>query len=215
MEKRELRFEKKFVVHGMIPELIDAWVRAHPAQFSIPFPDRQINNIYYDTPELRCYAENIAGVNQRRKFRIRWYGNFHDPIVSAKLESKYKHNELGGKDRYKIEAFDLTKPPILDRQLHAQIGMDMMIPVLANSYLRRYYRSADRKFRLTIDKRIRFGSFLNRPHEIQLDMEQTGYVIEIKYMQKFDPEVHSITNHLPFRQSKNSKYVMGVQMTNS
>ena len=215
MAKGELRFEKKFVVKGIIPELIDAWMKTHPAGFYQPFPDRQINNIYYDTPELRCYAENIAGVNQRRKFRIRWYGQFHAPIVKAKLESKYKHNELGGKDRFKIDPFAQTAPPILDRTKHPQLSMDLMIPVLANSYKRRYYRSADRKFRLTIDRNIQFGSFLNRPHGISLDLLQEGYVIEVKYKQDFDSEVHNITNFLPFRQSKNSKYVIGVQMTNS
>ena len=210
-----LRYEKKYVVQGIDPGFVDAVVITHPALFRRAYPDRQINNIYYDTPEFRCFAENMAGINKRHKFRIRWYGDLDAANKSPRLEFKYKQNDLGGKERFTVNGFILNEPPVLDRSVHAQLGMDLLIPVLANTYHRRYYISADGKFRLTIDRDLRFGSFLNRPCNLKLDMRQPGLIIELKYDREHDDAFNEITRFFPFRQSKNSKYVRGVQMTNS
>lgn len=214
MDPKDLRFERKFVVNGLHPDLIDAWVMRHPACFRRPFPDRQINNIYYDTSEMRCFHENLAGVNQRRKYRVRWYDTFHGPIRKAKLESKFKHNELGGKDRYPIKIEDAQNPPSL-APYELQLGLRGLIPVLANSYERRYYLSADRKFRLTLDWNISFCSYLIKRSHFTLDVAQPECIIEIKYLQKDDQFFGDIAMHFPFRRNKNSKYSTGIFLTNS
>lgn len=214
MDPKDLRFERKYVVNGLHPELIDALVRRHPACFNRPFPDRQINNIYYDSPEMRCFHENLAGVNQRRKYRVRWYGTFHGPIHNAKLESKYKHNELGGKDRYPIKMTSAQTPPSLS-EYEQKLGLGGLIPVLANSYARRYYLSTDGKFRLTLDWNISFCSYLIKRSHYSLDVAQSECIIEIKYLQEDDQFYSDIATHFPFRRNKNSKYSTGIFLTNS
>lgn len=42
----------------------------HPVK---PYPSRQINSVYFDTHDLNDYVDNISGIADRTKTRIRWY----------------------------------------------------------------------------------------------------------------------------------------------
>lgn len=53
-----------------------------------------IRSLYFDTPSDKALREKVDGVNQREKFRIRYYN--HDPSV-IHLEKKSKLNGLGNK----------------------------------------------------------------------------------------------------------------------
>ena len=56
------RQEIKFVANRSDYDLIEHWVRLHGLGFGIAYPDRTVNNVYFDTHELMAYAENLAGV---------------------------------------------------------------------------------------------------------------------------------------------------------
>ena len=92
----DLRYEIKFVVPITESYRLTAWVREHTAAFGIAYPPRRVNNVYYDSYGLATYEENLSGVSERTKIRLRWYGADSERL-SGKLELKMKRNRLGWK----------------------------------------------------------------------------------------------------------------------
>ena len=70
------RFERKYHVQDLPEVEIEMWIKRSPALFFECFPPRFINNIYFDTPDLSNYHENLSGQAARTKIRLRWYGEF-------------------------------------------------------------------------------------------------------------------------------------------
>ncbi|SVD50132.1 uncharacterized protein METZ01_LOCUS402986 [marine metagenome] len=58
------------------------------------YPDRYINTIYLDNPDYESVRDNLTGISDRFKTRIRWYDG--DPIV--KLEKKIRKGRLVRKE---------------------------------------------------------------------------------------------------------------------
>ncbi|HSI90468.1 MAG TPA: VTC domain-containing protein, partial [Adhaeribacter sp.] len=100
-----LRYERKYRAEDVRLEEVLQVLRLHRASFRKAFPDRFINSIYLDTYELDYYNDNIAGMSDRIKQRIRWYGPDLDHITNPKLEIKIKNNLLGHKRYAELPAF--------------------------------------------------------------------------------------------------------------
>ena len=64
--------------------------------------------IYFDNEELDFLFENIEGHSNRRKIRIRWYGECFGNI-NANLEYKIKNGNVGYKEIFKDIKFDLSE----------------------------------------------------------------------------------------------------------
>ena len=216
------RYERKYVVPKSmsLKELVTI-VKENSGFFKEAFYKRQVNNIYFDSPEYKFYFDNVEGVADRQKVRIRWYGDTFGAIQKPKLEVKIKKGVVGDK-----WTFDLN-PLVLDSSI---TGQDLKLlfansnlpkpifemirdlnPTLVNSYSRRYFISANKKFRITLDYevfyrniKVRMNNFSKRP---QLDSLN---VVELKYGLQDDKSANSISKQFPFRLSKNSKYVNGV-----
>ena len=84
------RYERKFLVSELNRFEIESIVRLHPAIFSEIYHQRSVNNIYFDTMNVSNYLDNINGVKQRLKVRIRWYGDLFGFIDKSVLEFKIK-----------------------------------------------------------------------------------------------------------------------------
>ena len=80
-----MRYERKYKVSDLHHHVILQTIRMHPAGLRKIYPDRQINNIYFDSTGLQCYHDNVDGIGERKKFRVRWYGD--DVKKGAKLIS--------------------------------------------------------------------------------------------------------------------------------
>ena len=59
----------------------------------------RVSSLYFDTPYDKALRQKIDGVNQREKFRLRYYGNDTSFI---RLEKKFKINGLCGKHSVKV-----------------------------------------------------------------------------------------------------------------
>ena len=199
------RYEIKYVLG------LDEWSKLqqvlieHPASFSTAFPDRTVNNIYLDTSELENCMDNLAGISDRQKYRIRWYGQEKE-VKSPVLEKKIKNNALGRKEIKKIENWD--DDFLLNYHLTNFGGL---CPVLQNQYLRSYYLDWSGKFRLTVDRAIKYkpanGYFFADYSDAFSDEH---IIVELKFSSE-DYKLHrDITRHFPFRPVKHSKYVTGV-----
>ena len=209
-----MRFERKYKIDHLDYTVIEQALKIHPVGLRKIYPDRTINNIYFDTIHLKNYHDNVEGVAERQKVRIRWYGENPTLIKAPNLEIKTRLNEVGKKAIIPVPNFELYKLKMITRITNALLPQTpRLIPVLVNSYARSYYGTTDGKYRLTIDRDLRFFSLLNANRFTRFNITESAVVLEIKYDQEYDNTTDRITQFLPFRQTKSSKYVTGVQLT--
>lgn len=219
----ELRHERKLLAEGVSAREVEALVRLHPAHFHEANPPRRINSVYYDTPGMRAYRENLAGTGERTKVRLRWYGALLGPVIDPSVEVKTKHAAVGGKRRFPglpfemrpgIEASELTAS--LDAGARAPAEAHLLAglrPVLLTTYARSYWLSRDGRCRLTVDADIAylrihpFGNDLRDRRE-----DDRRVVVELKYALEDDESARWLVGELPIRLSRSSKYARGIEL---
>jgi hypothetical protein len=216
------RYEvKATAARHQLPQL-RAWLRAHPMMFAQSYLPRQVNNAYFDTPDLDNYIDNLAGNAARQKARLRWYGQDVKQVLGA-LEFKHKLGRQGWKVTHTLaQPLDFTAMPwteivaAIRREIDG--GLRAMLdtcgrPVLINRFQREYYTSMEGGVRAT------------------LDYDQTGYdqrhaalpnlrfalplpdqvVVEFKAGNGNLPALARTLETFPLRVSRNSKYATAVE----
>lgn len=214
------RYERKFFITELSKYEVECIVKIHPAIFSEIYHKRFVNNIYFDSFNLINYRENIEGETDRIKIRIRWYGELFGYIKEPVLEIKVKKEFLNKKISIPIKPFILKKDTKIsdilnsfnDLQDSLVIDFNSLKPSLLNQYSRKYYQSCHGHYRITIDTDQSFyqvnkqnNFFLNRTSDTNT------VILELKYNKEYDSEASYITTKFPFRISKSSKYVSGVE----
>jgi hypothetical protein len=216
------RYERKFIAEKIPGGIAESLVKRNSACFSESYPPRQVNNIYFDTPGMDCYHDNLFGIGKRWKVRIRWYNDLFGRVDAAILEFKIKKGFTGTKRSYELPGFNISREHFdsslwkhyfnrssLPDDVKARLAG--LQPVLLNTYQRSYFVSAGKRFRITVDGRMEYYNM--RPtwnHFLHLFREHDKTVIELKYDFKWDNEAGLITNEIPFRVMKNSKYISGI-----
>lgn len=219
------RYERKYIVELMDLYQVEAIIKCHPAAFRSIYNPRFINNIYFDTPNFNYYYDNHFGKADRAKVRIRWYGNSLREAQKPFLEIKYKKGLVGDKQAFPLPSFTigplLEKATLMNHILQADIPdpIKMWIknlePKVANRYRRRYFLSADKRFRLTVDNSIHYYGIESRRSTLKkCYSEEAINIIELKYRLEDEEEASDIALHLPFRMDKYSKYVNAVDCFN-
>ena len=217
------RYERKCRIDNTNRHQIWHLIKHHPAFFNAIYKPRQINNIYFDTLQFKYYKANEIGIASRKKVRIRWYGSVTNKALQPQLEIKIKNGLVGDKLVYPLPDFSLSNkftPPFFvelakTNQLPASLIEELipLRPSLFNTYYRSYFQSVDKKFRLTFDEDMRFyrPNFLSNQ---QLKGKQVigAFIIELKYQLAHDPLARKIFQQFPYRLTKNSKYVNGVDL---
>ena len=102
------RFETKFSISNLAYDKIEYIIKTHPAIFNEIYYKRYVNNIYFDNLDLTSFKDNIEGVNERKKVRIRWYGDLFGLCKNPVLEIKYKKGFLGWKEKHLLPDFSLN-----------------------------------------------------------------------------------------------------------
>lgn len=223
-KKQNLRFERKFTCSGVSKSALIATIKSHPAFFREIHETRKINNIYLDTNDLEYYKLNVLGVSERKKVRIRWYGKTFRKPPKLKLEYKLKSGQLGDKWTFRLKKFKVKKgidSEYLARQLQksdldnsVKEDIDTLFPTLLNTYKRTYFLSADKKFRLTLDEQMTYYYFDRKSNQFMFKVNQdSDYILELKYLPQYDNDARLITTQFPWRLSKSSKYVNGIDKT--
>ena len=221
----ERRHEIKLAVDHRDLATISMWLRLHPANFSTQHPQRKVNNIYFDTPDLSSVEDNLAGFSQRRKLRFRWYGTTND-ISHGTWEIKAKQVNLGWKISQPVNQCvslsEMRWAEIIARlrsdasdSISTQLNHSSC-PALINHYQRLYYVSWNGSIRATVDfdqafydQRLSGAPNLTRPLP-----GQERIIIELKAAPSCHDQLVEIVKHLPVRVSKNSKYVSGMLRAN-
>ena len=216
-----LRCERKFLVGDLSVDELENIILHHPAIFRPVFSERFVNNIYFDSLEFISYHQSIEGLDQRKKVRVRWYGDLSGPIKNPVLETKKKWGNVGKKETRPLssfefedffseaETFDLNKKVPLNENLKKDLYF--LEAKLINRYNRKYFLSANGCYRITLDFNIHFYPVRPFPSAFFKNTTCEPYsVLELKYKHINDNEAQKITSHLPFRLAKSSKYVSGV-----
>jgi hypothetical protein len=217
------RYEKKFVVMDQLYSEVEWVIKKHPFLFRSIFHPRQVNNIYFDTPQFEDFHDNVDGNSRRRKLRLRWYGDLFGDVKKSVMEAKIKSGDLGAKRNFSVGGFHMAKDFSVEKWTALLAGMPSEAsapfsygyrPTLVNSYLRKYYLSADKRFRITVDWGLKYYKVgLSSTSMLVPLVDRRKIIVELKYDQEHCDSAQEITKHLPFRLSKNSKYVSGVRKT--
>jgi len=209
------RYERKFVVAGVSQAEAELIVKRHPALFFAEYPGRWVNNVYWDRIDLANVRNNLIGISDRKKTRIRWYGEFQGRVEEPVLEHKLRRGGVGRKETQRLTPFEVgaaLEPARLPKMTAP--GDVVLRPTLLNRYSRRYFRSANRRFRLTIDTALsyhRVGPLTTPLRSWVVDSE--AILIELKYSTAYDDLATQVMSYFPFRSSRSSKYVTGMQLT--
>jgi hypothetical protein len=216
----ERRCERKYPLSAAdLPEL-RWWQRGPGRRFVATYPSRTVNNVYFDSPDWDNYADNLSGTSRRTKCRLRWYG----PLETAEVvvfEAKHRRNAIGHKRQQRIPAGELELAslpferfyerlrPLLDPPLRLWLDQGHR-PVLYNRYRREYY-AAPEGLRMTVDTGIVYAPLhRGRLRGLRLIPSAAPTVIEFKYPLERRGEAEEALRRLPFRATRSSKYVVGV-----
>ena len=180
----------------------------------------RVSSCYFDTPYDKALRQKVDGVNQREKFRLRYYGSDTSFI---RLEKKFKINGLCGKHSAKLTAeqarqilsgdigflLDSGHPLLLE--LYSKMRGQLLAPKTIVTYDREAFLYEPGNVRITLDRNLRSGlasvDFLN-PQLNHTSVHDGLTVLEVKY-DEFLPELVRMAVQLPNRQaSAYSKYAV-------
>ncbi len=218
----DVRYERKFDICNSEKHQIELMIKTNPVGFAEIFHPRRVNNIYFDTPDLSSYFDNIDGVQDRTKTRIRWYGDIFGRIETPSLELKHKRGLSGWKQTFDFPTFDFhsdfenselssithkSNLPLRIKEL-----LKIQRPTLFNTYYRKYYKSFNGNFRITLDTDLAFCKLLNKRTILPvLDPDLSHVILELKYHNDVALDTEVVTNYFRYRLSRVSKYVTGVE----
>lgn len=219
-QTEQLRYERKYLITDYSVQDVNQFLKFHPACFSEIFHERLVNNIYFDTLGFGHYYDNVNGSQNRCKIRIRWYGETFGNILHPVLEFKIKRGLLGKKESFTLRPL-LLSPTFSLKEIEASLTevprliqdeLRAVVPTLLNSYTRRYFLSADKKFRITIDHQLNFYQLMSgRNVFLKKKSDHQTTILELKYDSGDEIEAKKISSEFPFALTKSSKYIQGLE----
>ncbi len=204
-----MRYERKYRIENQHYLQVLQEVMTIKGAFFSSYPDRWVNSIYLDNMNYGALRENLSGVSNRSKYRMRWYGENVQIIPNPILEEKVKANLLGYKNLQKLESTTLSVKNLRQR-LDIGLLKDLSLePVVMIRYLRTYLESFDRRVRITIDRDLQYRGVNNYEVDPFSDNDE-AIILEIKYDQEIEDEIQDILQSVKYRLTKNSKFVSGM-----
>ena len=177
------------------------------------YDDRVINSIYYDTENLQSAQDNLAGISERKKYRVRWYNKDKENLT---FEIKIKRNNLGKKISFKTNSdfkdinkfFSCTNRLFKNenaRFLVENINHFDLKPIMKISYTRSYY-IFNKRIRITFDRDLKYH-LLNNYNLSGEKFFDNMCVIEFKFNEKDNNLAQEILQNSIFVPKRFSKYL--------
>ena len=215
MEKHQsgklFRYERKYNLDLNKSEIFKKFLIEK--NFHTIYKKRKVVSVYFDTLDYKFFRDNIEGVCNRIKARIRWYETLNNKKIISEpiLEIKEKNGFVGSKQNFRISNFKKKKLDFKDFQLNNEISNRVyfnVFPILIVSYEREYYLNYNKKFRATVDTNLNVISLNNKKIKLKINKE----IMEIKYNLEFDDDYRNqiINKNFKFRNQKFSKYVVSL-----
>jgi SPX domain protein involved in polyphosphate accumulation len=212
----EKRFERKWIYNSNnILSLINSLVRSK-LFFRHHFPKRKVNSIYFDDSSYTSVVQNLDGINNKTKLRLRWYGK-KSKILDPKFEFKKKIGFIANKKLIKADEFNnLDFPKVSNLKKIQNIVNDKNLskkkiyPIISTHYEREYLISSDNMIRATVDFNLE-SIHLKNFSQIKLNKIFSNItILEIKYPVYLDNLLRKKLDNITLRLSKNSKYVNSI-----
>lgn len=205
-----MRYERKLVSTSHDLSEVLSTVRLHPSFFRPIYHEREVNNIYFDTVDLKFLAANREGTGNRKKYRLRWYGSPDADIVNAQLELKRRVGQLVDKQVWPqgtVYTDHWIKETATPNALPAEEleQFKLLRPTMLSGYTRQYFLSVDGRFRITVD----FDQWWHNLIDGQQKEDNRRVIVEIKYDPDADRDAGKVSGGFPFRVAKWSKYAAG------
>lgn len=180
----------------------------------------RIRSVYFDNSDDKALREKTDGIQNREKFRIRYY---NDDFSFITLEKKMKINNLCLKYDARITeeecrnilngdlGFMKMHPQELVRELYAKMKYQRLRPRVLVSYLREPYIFKPGNVRVTFDSDIRTtlynGEFLaEKVTDISATDTPTDMILEVKYDAFLPQIIQDLIQVKNIRQQAFSKY---------
>ena len=207
------RFERKWLYRSNDHlTLINSLIRSNLFFFT-QYPSRRVNSIYFDNAKFSSIKQNLDGISEKKKIRVRWYGS-QDQLVSPVLEIKSKKGMVTKKETYKITELEGMKFPnlksldiIKDVVNSKNKSKNTIGPILTTNYDRQYFLSNNSKVRATVDYNLHSINLKNLSQMQLVKNFSFICVLEIKYPTNLDKYVRQNLKEITLRLSKNSKFV--------
>ena len=178
-----------------------------------------IRSLYFDTINDDALEEKIAGVGNRKKYRMRIY-NFSDKVI--KLECKSKYGDLISKQSVSIprdlaEQLIAGDPDGLQRMRHPllhdvyrEMRTRLLRPVVIVDYIREAYIHPAQDVRITFDKQLRTGMYSNDMFNPMLPtfpvFDDPVEILEVKFNEFLPTYIQSLISGVTAQRSAVSKY---------
>ncbi len=204
------RIERKFVLeNGFKSKNV---VQSLQKNYSIKkiFNPREINTIYFDTNKLDYLYDNLSGIKNRVKSRVRFYSNKNDKII---YEEKIKKNEIGYKRKIHITPKNektLNYENSLKSFKKSKIYLNskyFLNETLFVKYYREYFIDLFGNF-ITHDTKIEFFDVKFFKKSVLYNKSIIEYKINEKNFEK------KLFYNFNIRYSRHSKYVVGMALLN-
>lgn len=172
----------------------------------------RITSIYFDNFNDKALKEKIDGVNNREKFRIRYYNNNTDVIKS---EKKSKINGLCNKQSVRItkdECDLILKGDInwmakssrkLLNELYTKMKSQLLKPKTIVDYVREPFVYEYGNVRITLDRDIRTGMYTTKLFDEEIPLVLAGentILLEVKF-DEYLPDIIKDVIQINSRQS--------------
>jgi SPX domain protein involved in polyphosphate accumulation len=215
----DYRYEIKFVLDNARFSDAMQWLY-NETTANKTYDNRRVNSIYFDDVGFSSVRDNLAGISQRNKFRLRWYGEQEHTLPI--FEVKAKNSRLGRKSTYPINSIknslkelsidNITSKCIKDLLEHNIVFDEYLVPTLQVNYEREYYETHD-GIRITIDQDIQFSD--TQLHTTLDENNSFSYpfkVMEIKFKPSMKETVAKLIQPLHITPKRHSKYLIGLAM---
>ncbi len=210
-DKSLFRFERKWLFKTNHLDLLNKSFKSG-FNFNIQHPKRNVNSLYFDDHNYTSVKQNLDGVSDKSKIRLRWYGKDIFLISNAKLEIKVKKNFLNYKILYDMKDLNnknlkkLNDVKHITTKINRILNKKILIPTVTTHYERFYLISLNKKIRATIDYNLKGTNFMHFNYN-PVFKNSSNSILELKYDKKFDQYVRKNCTSISNRYSKSSKYV--------
>ena len=215
-----MRRELKYVLGGVDQRSVATFVLSRLPGLTQDHAARRVSSVYFDSHRYVAYSQSNAGMSQRTKLRLRWYG---DSLADARpvIELKRRLEHVGSKRLEPIDSVDLqrmTWAAIRAEMATRLSGQELLevqglrLAILVATYRRHYFATIDRQIRVTVDTDLQFFDQRHRPKpNFVFDSVKAGFaVIECKIEESVDWRAARLLEPLGLRWTRFSKYCFGL-----
>ena len=212
------RFERKWVFDSIDHNQLFILLNRSSFSFSNQFSDRQVNSIYFDDENHTSIIQNIDGISEEEKYRLRWYGDFRN-IINPTFEIKNKKGFEVSKKNFELP--EMLNYNLLDYNHIEKIELlindkfnfkNKLFAILTTHYLRSYFISSNNLVRSTVDRNLK-SLLLYNNRNLNIIKAYKFIILEFKYDLNLDEHVRKNIGNISSRFSKNSKFINAATIT--